>query len=150
MGFLQVYDKYFQNIYDYAYYSTMNKKEAEKVTTETFLKASKDFEAFENKNKSIHIGLYKIAFNNIRDASMNKKEPEKPDKWPYKLDDKKERLKYSIQFLPYNEQQAVILRYIQGLSNNDTAAVMEKTEEMVKHILHNALTSLQERMMENE
>lgn len=161
-AFLKIYDKYFQKIYDYAYYRTMNITEAEEITSQTFLKAIENIKSFEYRNISISVWLYKIASNTIIDLYRKNKDTvvynelqhrDDVEKSPEYIIEKKAEHKKLIDYikvLPSNQQQAVILRYIQGMSYKDIAAVMGKTEGAVKQLLHRALTSLRERMMKDE
>lgn len=157
--FLAVYEANFQRIYNYAYYRTMDQNEAEEITSQTFLAALEKYPDFEYRSIPIAVWLYRIASNALIDLYRKKGrtvelteeyasedescEPEQA------LIGKSEREQLALQLtnLPPQQQQALILRYMQNFSHKEIAQIMDKTEGAVKQLLHRGLTCLRERMV---
>lgn len=163
-AFLEIYDAHFQKIYDYAYYRTMSRVEAEEITSQTFLAAIESIQRYEYRNIPVAVWLYKIASNAISDLYRKKGRTVElelnehqipadalyePEKIAVENSEKKQLLE-SIRALPLLQQQAIILRYIQNLPYKDIAEILEKSEGAVKQLLHRGLTSLRERMVHHE
>lgn len=161
-AFLEIYELYFQRIYNYAYYRTSSQVEAEEVTSQTFLAALENIERFEYRSVSLAAWLYKIASNRVADLYRKKgknvelyqEEPgDDNKKSPEELllrKTEQERLVYHLQALPFPQQQALLLRYSQDLPYKEIAVVMDKSEGAVKQLLHRGLSTLRERMVRDE
>lgn len=161
-AFLEIYDAYFQKIYDYAYYRTMSQVEAEEITSQTFLAALESINRFEYRNIPVAVWLYKIASNAISDLYRKKGRTVGLDEQQVTADyrcepeivavgnsEKIQLLEY-IRALPPIQQQAIILRYTQNLAYKEIAGILDKSEGAVKQLLHRGLTSLRERMVQHE
>ena len=161
-AFLEIYDAYFQKIYDYAYYRTLSQVEAEEITSQTFLAALENIQRIEYRNVPIIVWLYKIASNALTDMfrkqgrtvqlqeeqvmTVTYNEPETIALG----NSEREQLLECIHALPPLQQQAIILRYIQNLSYKEIAGILEKSEGAVKQLLHRGLMTLRERMVQHE
>lgn len=157
--FMEIYETYFQRIYNYAYYRTMDSNEAEEITSQTFLAALEGIQSFEYRNIPVAVWLYKIASNALTDLYRKKGRTVEltedypsgdPGCEPEQVvigESEKEQLVQHINKLPYSQQQAIVLRYSQDLSHKEIAQIMDKTEGAVKQLLHRGLTCLRERMV---
>jgi RNA polymerase sigma-70 factor (ECF subfamily) len=157
--FLEIYEAYFQRIYNYAYYRTRNQNDAEEITSQTFLAALENIQNFEYRNIPVAVWLYKIASNALTDLYRKKgRTVEMPQ--DYANEDsscepeqvvmgrsEKEQLIRQLNNLPPLQQQALVLRYSQNFSHKEIAQIMDKTEGAVKQLLHRGLTCLRERMV---
>ena len=161
-AFLQIYDLYFKRIYDYAYFRTMNRSEAEEITSKTFLAALENIKRYEYRNIPIAVWLYRIASHAVTDLYRQKEKTidltDRPveeqnaltpeDIYVHKSE--KERVIKHLKDLPPMQQQAIVLRYTQDLSHKEISQIMDKTEGAVKQLLFRGLTTLRERMMRND
>jgi RNA polymerase sigma-70 factor (ECF subfamily) len=157
--FLEIYEAYFQRIYNYAYYRTRNQNDAEEITSQTFLAALENIQSFEYRNIPVAVWLYKIASNALADLYRKKGRTVELTEGYASKDigcqpeqvvmgrSEKEQLVQQLNYLPPYQQQALILRYIQDLSLKEIAQIMDKTEGAVKQLLHRGLTCLRERMV---
>jgi RNA polymerase sigma-70 factor (ECF subfamily) len=157
--FLEIYETYFQRIYNYAYYRTQNQNDAEEITSQTFLKALEHIQDYEYRSIPVAVWLYKIASNALTDLYRKRgKTVELTEEHALKDagcepeqvllgKSEKEQLTYQLNNLPPLQQQALILRYMQDFSLKEIAEVMDKTEGAVKQLLHRGLTCLRERMV---
>lgn len=161
-AFLEIYDTYFQRIYNYAYYRTFNQSEAEEITSQTFLSALENIERFEYRDVPVLVWLYRIASNAVadyyrkqaRDGRLHLEQREadtstEPETVVINRSEKEQLLQH-LKTLPPAQQQAVVLRYLQNLSYREIAIIMDKTEGSVKQLLHRGLTGLRERMVDRE
>lgn len=161
-AFLEIYDRHFKRIYDYAYYRTMNQAEAEEITSQTFLAALESIERFEYRNIPVIVWLYRIASNTIIDyyrksgqtVELNEEqtaagENSQPEVVFLGNSEKKQLLEH-LKTLPPVQEQAIILRYIQNLSYKEIAQILDKSEGAVKQLLHRGLSALRERMVRND
>ena len=127
-AFLEIYDAYFQRIYDYAYYRTMSRIEAEEITSQTFLAALENIQKFEYRDIPVVVWLYKIAANAISDHYRKKGRTvelelniqhmaadaiNEPENVAVENSEKQQLLE-NIRSLAPLQQQAIILRYIQS------------------------------------
>lgn len=162
VAFLEIYDTYFQQIYDYAYYRTLDQGEAEEITSQTFLKALEGIGVFEYRGVPLVVWLYKIASNSLIDLYRKKGKTvdlREDDDFQGTLDtpehvliqkDQQEQLIILIETLPFQQQQAIVLRYLQNLSYKEIAEVLDKSEGAIKQLLYRGLMSLRQRMVNYE
>jgi len=163
-AFLEIYDRHFQRIYNYAYHRTLNHADAEEITSQTFLAALEKIQGFEYRSIPLAIWLYKIASNAIADLYRKGGRTVEftegcPARYPFEGAaatepeavvlgrSEKKQLADQLKNLPQLQQQALILRYIQNLSYKEIAQIMDKSEGSVKQLLHRGLTCLRERMV---
>ena len=67
-NFVQIYEKYVKNIFDFIFFKVGNKQDAEDLTSDTFLKAFDKIKTFDNKkNIQFSSWLYSIARNTTID-----------------------------------------------------------------------------------
>ncbi len=162
-AFLHIYDKHFKQIYNYVYYRTFNISVTEEITSQTFLKALENIKNFEYRKVPIIVWLYRIASNNLVDFYRNKDQQTveltedfpavdseaSPEEVVVKKTEK-EQLISQLKTIPSSQQQAIVLRYLQGLSYKDIAQILDKTEGSIKQLLYRGLQNLRERMMHHE
>lgn len=161
-AFLELYDAHFKRIYQYAYYRTLNRTEAEEITSQTFLAALENIERYEHRGVPFAVWLYKIASNKLNNLSRKKEKtvgleeaeaigdkastPEEV----FLRKNEKEELMRNLERLPALQQQAIVLRFLQDCTYREISEIMEKTEGSVKQLLYRGLTSLRERMMNHD
>ena len=62
-GFEEIYEKYYDRVYKYAFTLLLNKENAEDVTSETFLAAYANFGSYDETRASVATWLTRIAHN---------------------------------------------------------------------------------------
>ena len=156
-AFSYIYNKYYTPVYRYIYFRTGRSNEAEDLAQEVFIKA---YKAFGNYTYSDHDPLayfYTIARNTLIDRSRKKKivlvdEDSTPDVADPGLqrdqelmrDDDAKELHRNIARLPKEQQDVIILRFIQELSTKEIAAVLGTKAEAVRKLQSRGLKSLRE------
>lgn len=160
LAFAPLYDHYLPRIYSYVYHRVNNSQLAEDLVSETFYKALANIRKFQWQERSFACWLYTIARNQIVD-SYRKQEP-------YLMDDgaldalvappgenpeikalqncTKEELLAAIHSLSPDQQDAMLLRFREGLRLKEIAQVLQKNEGAIKALLFRGLKSLRRRL----
>ncbi|MDO5558653.1 MAG: RNA polymerase sigma factor [Oscillospiraceae bacterium] len=139
-----LYDK----LYRYCYYKTNNSFAAEDITQETFLRY---FAQKTKINRQYMIRyLYTIAKNlcidSYRKVKMQELTDELPDKDFSESSDTRVVVRQAIKELPPMQSEVLILRYVNGLYVNDTAAIMNLSRFSVYRIEKAAVRALKEKL----
>jgi RNA polymerase sigma-70 factor, ECF subfamily len=158
--FAPLYDQYFPKIYSYVYHRVHNTQLAEDLVSETFYKALANIEKFRWQERSFACWLYTIARNQIvdnyrkqspllmDDAAVNELiAPEKEDPVTKVLQNSAaEELLAAIYTLSPDQQDALLLRFREGLRLKEIAKVLGKNEGAVKSLLFRGLKSLRRKL----
>ncbi len=157
-AFGKLYDLHFSRIYSYAYYRTRNHADAEEVTAQTFQQALEHIGSYEWRGIPFAAWLYRIASNIV--AGRHRGRPQETDleeavelrsrdPLPEEEALRSERareLRAAVATLPASQQQAIVLKFSQGLRNKEIGEVMGCSEGAVKQLLHRAMETLRTRM----
>lgn len=162
-AFSRLYNMYFKPVYRYFYFRLGNKREAEDLSQDVFLKAYSSFENYSYTGKTPLAYLYTIARNLLIDRGRKKRfafvdddmAPEIPDDAdtsPERLAKEQDAsdLHKKIALLPKEQQEVIILRFINELSTKEIALVIGKKEEAVRQLQSRGLKSLRNIFNENE
>ena len=158
----ELYKRHAQSIYRYIYYRVGDVNVAEDLTADTFLKALEGLEGFTYRGIPFSAWLYRIAHARIMDhfrqqarreflplderlIATGKGPQATVEAW---LDH--EELQSAIAQLTTDQQQVIILKFVEGLSNAEVARILGKSEGAVKSLQHRALSSLQRIMRRKE
>ncbi|MFC2122220.1 RNA polymerase sigma factor [Bacteroidota bacterium] len=159
-AFGELYSIYFDRIYRYVVYQVRDKMTAEDVTEETFVKAWKAIDSCKGKEKTFSPWLYRIAHNQAIDnlrkqrkylstdmgdlAEAGSYEPKEQERL------EQQEMLAAISDLPPNQKQVIILRFIEGLSNQEVAQIMGKRQGAVRMLQTRALVSLRQALGNEE
>jgi RNA polymerase sigma-70 factor (ECF subfamily) len=160
-AFGELYERYIEKIYNYIYYRTGNHHDAEDLTARVFFRAMAHIENYTERGVPFQAWLYRIAHNLVvnwhRDRGRRKVisldeyisaslRSEAPDR---QAEDNEEReaLLRAIRRLPAERQQLLILKFVEGLSNAEIGAVMDRTEGAVKSLYHRTLLALRDELV---
>lgn len=155
-AFGQLYDRYVGLVYRYIYYRVGTSTLAEDLTSETFLRALRRLATFTWQGKDFGAWLVTIARNLIADHYKSGR---------YRLEvstaemvdaDRVEAgpehtvlgsittaaLFDAVRKLGPEQQECVVLRFIQGLSIAETALAMDKSEGAIKALQYRAVRAL--------
>lgn len=153
--FMRNYDKYKNKIYTYFLYRVnFNQTIAEDLTSDVFLKAYKNIDRF-LPGSSFQAWVYKIAKNHLLnyyrtcnreidlEAASNIGECFKD-----KLDAQMELEKVMIEIDKLDDyyREVLLLRYVNHLSNEEIAEVLEKDEGAVRTQISRAMKILREKL----
>ena len=151
-----VYDRYVDQIYRYLYYRVGSHALAEDLTSETFLRALRRIDSFTYTGKDIGAWFTTIARNLVTDhvkSSRFKLEVTTADMLDAdRADDGIEQevldrlqnaaLLDAVRQLKPEQQECVVLRFLQGLNIAETADVMGRSEGAVKQLQLRAVRAL--------
>jgi RNA polymerase sigma-70 factor (ECF subfamily) len=157
----EIYDTYSIKIYNYVYRRLGDVHLAEDITADVFVRM---LEALQHKKFAkicLSAWLYRIAHNLIVDHFRRTSREEL-----FSLDEQlmaaslntadavkrrlaQQQLRAAISRLPETQQQVIMLKFVEGLSNAEVAQVLGKTNGAVKALQHRALASLR-RILEEQ
>jgi RNA polymerase sigma-70 factor (ECF subfamily) len=155
-AFAQLYDGYVDIVFRYVYVRVGQRALAEDLTSETFIRAMRRIDTFTWQGRDIAAWFVTIARNlvadhvksarfrfevttaDMRDADQRVDAPD--EEVLTRLRD--ERLVAAIRTLGSDQAECVTLRFLQGLSLADTAAVLGRSEGAVKQLQLRATKAL--------
>lgn len=154
-AFLEIYNLYFKDIYTFIYFKVPSKEVAEDLAAEVFFKAWEYIYA----KKEVHdlrAFLFVVARNRIVDYYRERKDILTEDKIDDEIEHQihfkenialsfdKEKLYGVLKSLTEEQQEIIILHYIQGFSYQEIGEVIGKKSGAVRVIAHRALEKLKE------
>ncbi|HQZ70880.1 MAG: sigma-70 family RNA polymerase sigma factor [Anaerolineae bacterium] len=153
-AFGEIYERYFNGVYKYTYYRVGDQVVAEDIAMDVFAKAMESIDGFAFRGVPFSAWLYRIASNMVVDHF--RRQPSQPAlsleeklvadvAHPTQLLDQEfshQALRQALAELTDDQQQVVILKFVDGLSNLEVAQILGKTEGAIKSLQHRALASL--------
>ncbi|OGO19934.1 MAG: hypothetical protein A2Z14_00660 [Chloroflexi bacterium RBG_16_48_8] len=162
-AFETLYVRYMQAIYRYIFFRVGDEIQAEDLTEEVFVRAWEALPKYQHRKHPFSSWLYRIAHNLIIDYYRKKKpipisnglmrsHPNQAESLDYLVNRKQETqlLVDAIQQLSGLEQEIVLLRFVEGLSHKEIAAMVGRSQTSCRVILHRALKSLRSTLTELE
>ena len=154
----ELYRRHVDQIYRYVRYRIADAVAAEDLTAEVFLRAVEGLTAYEDRGTPFAAWLYRIAQARVADfwRATQHGQPvtiDAAETWPAEEDAttrdvlEHRRLLAALRQLTEEQQHAVVLRYVQGLSHAEIGVIMEKTEGAVKALQRRALEALSRLLM---
>jgi RNA polymerase sigma-70 factor (ECF subfamily) len=154
-AFSQLYTIYFAPLYRYVYFRIQSKAEAEDLTQEVFIKAYGSFSRYAYSGTSPLAYFYTIARNAIIDFRRKKKililheddllfiadDHDTPEDSAIR-NQNSEMVHRAIASLNEDQQDVVVLHFIDGLSTKEIATMLDKSEEAIRQIQSRALKTL--------
>ena len=159
-AFGELYDRYVDLVYRYVYYRVSSAQLAEDLTSETFLRALRRITSFTWQGRDVGAWFVTIARNLVADhykSSRQRLELTTEDVTavtgaPKLLQDGPERavlesmqnkvLLQAVKGLNAEQQECIVLRFLQGLSVAETARAMNKNDGAIKALQYRAIRSL--------
>ena len=163
-AFGQVYDAYVDSVYRYLYYRVGSHALAEDLTSETFLRALRRIDSFTWQGKDIGAWFTTIARNLVADhvkSSRFKLEVTTADMLDADRADEgiedevlgrlqSAALLDAVRKLKPEQQECVVLRFLQGLTVAETAEVLGRSDGAVKQLQLRAVRALAKLLPESE
>ena len=155
-AFGQLYDRYVDGVYRFCYHRVSSVSLAEDLTSETFFRALRGISQFRWQGRDFGAWLTTIARNLVTDhykssrarlETVSEALPERDDHGPGPEDAAlamltQEALTAALQRLPAEQRDCVVMRFLQGLSIAETAAVLSRSEGAVKQLQLRAVRNL--------
>jgi RNA polymerase sigma-70 factor (ECF subfamily) len=147
-AFGQLYDQYVTSIYRFAYYRVGSHALAEDLTSETFMRALRSLSTFRWQGKDLGSWLVTITRNLITDhykSSRSRREMPSDDLTLHAgvtegPEDEviagltNEVLRTAVRGLSTEQQECIVLRFLNGYSIAETAAALGRSEGAVKQL----------------
>ncbi len=154
-AFAELYDLYIDRIFKYVYYKVGLVPVAEDLTSQVFLKAWERIGDYQLTERPFAAWLYRIAHNHVvdhyrtRHAETPLDELSLADERMPNFDDwaelhlTREKLQKAIAQLTDDQQQVIILRFLEGYSAEQVGEMLGKDSGAVRALQFRALNALQ-------
>jgi len=153
-AFARIYEHYYQDIYNFVYYRVPGTQVAEDLTSEVFLKALESIDSYAFRGFPLAAWLFRIARTTVAlyyrdqptltalslDEELLPTEVGPSDVFDLGLTQK--QLAQAHSNLTEDQQEVIILKFVDGLSNAEAGQVLGKSEGAIKSLQHRALSSL--------
>ncbi len=158
-----LYEQYVDKIYNYVYYRTSNRHDAEDLTAKVFIQALKHIPRYEDRGAPFSSWLYRIAHNLVanwhRDRSRRKiisldrlvAVAQQRGDGPFQhtaKSEQREMLLDALHDLPADRQQLLILKFVERLPNRQIGDIMGRTEGAIKSLYHRTLVALRQDLVD--
>lgn len=159
-AFGQLYDRYMETVFKFIYFRVGNRQLAEDLTADTFLRALKRINSFTWQGRDLGAWLVTIARNLVADHFKSGKYrlevstadvlgPDREDRGPEGTPESavvehisNVTLLRAVKQLNAEQQECIVLRFLQGFSVAETAEVMGKNEGAIKALQYRAVRTL--------
>jgi len=151
----ELYQRNVDAIYKYVSYRVSDSNIAEDLTAEVFLRALESIETFTDTGFPFSAWLFKIAHARVVDHWRRQHRRPQAELDESIADDSHNdvhsaldaemniaALSQALRLLSADQQQVLVLKFSSGLSNNEIAHILNKTEGAVKALQHRGLASL--------
>ena len=150
----QIHDAYFERLYRYAYHLVGDADSAQDIASEALQRL---LEALRDGRAPNHLGawLYRVAHNLAMDQYRQRPaeglvslEPDldQADEADTEADSEhrlaQEKVRQALERLTPEQQNVVVLKSMEGYSNAEVGALMNKPEGAIKSLQHRALVAL--------
>jgi RNA polymerase sigma-70 factor, ECF subfamily len=148
-----LYEGYAQAIFRYVSYRVESDMAAEDLTADVFVSMIRGLPRYQDTGAPFGAWLYRIAANRITDHHRLKRRTPEPLSDSEASDDtdplgktarnqERAHLRAALATLSNDFQTLLILRFMQGMSHAEVAAIMEKSEATIRVSQHRALKAL--------
>ncbi len=159
-AFGQLYELHLNAIYRYVYYRVGNAAEAEDLTEQVFLKAWEHVGAYDDRGLPFAAWLYRMAHNAVIDYRRTRRAAEplsellvEKSAGPAEIAElhiEMERVAAALRQLSPDHQHVILLRFVQGCSHAEAAAIMGKSEGALRALQCRALACLHEALQKQD
>ncbi|MQA13670.1 MAG: sigma-70 family RNA polymerase sigma factor [Pseudonocardiaceae bacterium] len=155
-AFGQLYDRYVDVVFRYVLFRVGDRTLAEDLTSETFLRALRRIASVSYQGRDVGAWFVTIARNLVLDhvkssryrlevATAESVETRSVDRGPEHeviAGATSDELMRSVAQLGADQQECIVLRFLQGLSVAETAELMDRNEGAIKALQHRAVRRL--------
>jgi RNA polymerase sigma-70 factor (ECF subfamily) len=156
-SFGTLYDLYMPRIYRFVFLRTHRREDAEDLTHQVFMSAWQNLHRYESRGFPFGSWLYRIASNAVIDHYRTAKThapleavPEELLAEPNRMGEAVDtaidvnRVRAMLTKLEPDQQNVLLMKFVDDMSNREIAEVLEKTEGAVRVIQHRAIKKLRE------
>jgi len=151
----EIYTRHHAAVYRYVYYRVSDESLAEDLTATVFVRMVESIDRFQYRDRPLLTWLYTIARNAVidhhrRDGAvgtipLDERLLESDHDVERAVDRalSRQRLAKAMSHLTEDQRQVILLKFIEGLSNEQAAEILCKTIGAVKSLQHRALAALE-------
>jgi len=153
-AFGRLYDMHVDRVYRHIYYRVSNTADAEDLTQQVFIRAWQAIGRYKKTASPFLAWLIRISHNLVIDFYRSKKSDAhidfdmvstKPESDPEHMAEasfNRQEIRQAINKLKGDQQQVILMRFIEDFSYSEIAAALGKSEGAVRVILHRGLAKL--------
>ncbi len=157
-----LYDEYNERIYRFIYLKVSHREEAEDLAHQVFLSAWQNIKNYKFQGVPFHSWLYQIARNQVIDHYRTKKPTVNIElvsetiSYSELLDEDFDAnselgtIKKAISKLNQEQQDIIIMRFIEDIPPKEIASVLKKPESTVRVLQHRAVKNLKKILNQNQ
>ncbi len=151
----EIYERYQPSVYAYTFYRVGEQTLAEDLTADVFVRVAEKAYTFVDQGRPLLAWLYTIARNVIADHYRRKgstvllpleesltTDPSDPSSTGTERCLTQADLVAALGRLTEPQRQVIVLKFVEGRSGAEVAAILGKTEPVVKSLQHRALAAL--------
>lgn len=144
-AFGELFERYYEMIYAFAYKLCLNVHDAEDIAQDTFIRAGRALPSL--RSGFFKAWLYRIASNLAQDTfrrqTRQKTEPLDPEMMQVEVKPAPEKIDY-LEKLPFPLRQAVVLVYLEGMNHAEAARALGCAETTVSWRIFRAKSKLKQ------
>lgn len=157
-AFAELYDRHVVRVYRHIYYMVNDRREAEDLTAQTFLKAWEAIDRYKERGAPFVAWLLRIGHNVavsflrskrdhgvLEEHFVDQKLHRNPEE-ALEQSSEEDSIRQAILELGEEQRQVIILRFVEELDHREVAAVIGKSVPAVRVIQHRALGNLRKLM----
>jgi RNA polymerase sigma-70 factor, ECF subfamily len=153
-AFAALYDRHAERVFRHVFYRVANQSDAEDLTQQVFLQAWRAIDRYQRTGAPFVAWLLTIAYHVVVSHSRRSKptatlelEPVTNERWADPESETMSRferraVREAILRLKPDQQQVIIMRFVEHFDHADVAAALGKSEGYVRVIQHRALNEL--------
>jgi len=150
-----IYDEYYPPLYRYIYHQVGEVETARDLTAELFQQLLQALHRGDGPTENLRAWLYRVAHNLVVDYFRRQQHrrhlPLKDELVsqahnPVELAEKNiavDEIRSALTHLTPDQQQVIVLKFLEELSNEETASILDKPVGAVKSLQHRALAALE-------
>ena len=156
-AFGELYERNIDAIYRYIFFRVENEQEAEDLTEQVFLNTWEALPNYEQRGYAFRSWLYRIAQNAVHDLHRSQRFIANDQDPVLYLEDHTEptslehlirmeeqhRLIEAVKQLPDLQRNVILFRFVEGMSHEQVAEIVEKSSGACRTIQYRALLALQ-------
>jgi RNA polymerase sigma-70 factor (ECF subfamily) len=160
VAFAELYDTHVDSVYRYLLYRVREPSDAEDLTSEVFTRAFANIHRYRWQGKSFLAWLYTIARNAVTDRRRRDRPTVELDnafglaaEGPTAHDhavrgEEVEALRGAVKYLTGEQQEVLVLRFVENLSSREVATILGKNEGAIRALQFRALGRLRKILRE--
>jgi len=157
-----IYDQYYQPIYSYVYRQVSDVETASDLTAEVFSRLLRVAQGDGFPEQQVRAWLYRTAHNLVIDHYRRQahrqhlsleEELVEGGEDPAGVVERRAsaaQVRAALQHLTSAQQQVIVLKFLQGLSNQEVAEILHRSVGAIKLLQHRALAALQRHLAADE